>query len=99
MTRKRYSRQFKITVAEEALLPKYKNCEHLIAAKYELREDTVRRWMEIYEMHGRAGFSKNAKLSLKDEQLLEAQQRIDELEEEVEVLKKAAAFLAKLNRD
>ncbi len=99
MTSKRYSSQFKIDVAEEALLPEYENCEHLIAAKYELSESTVRRWMETYKQYGRAGFSGNAKLSPKDKQLLEAQQRIDELEEEVEILKKSTSFLEELNRD
>lgn len=99
MSHKRYSRNFKIEVAKEALRPEMKENEHLIAAKYEVRESTVLRWRSIYEKYGREGFNKTFQTKQREQELLDAQRQIDILEEQVEILKKTAVLIAKAKQE
>ena len=46
MTRNRYTRKFRIQVAKEALRPEYEGLEHVIAEKYDVRVNSIKRWKE-----------------------------------------------------
>lgn len=94
-----YSKSFKIEVAEEALKPEFEHAFHIVARKYGLRPSTVRNWRNIYRDHGPDGFSKSFKAQERYKTLSLKDKEIAELKEEIEILKKAAAFLAKVNRE
>ena len=101
MSRTNYSRQFRLKVAKEALLPENKNLEHVIADKYEIMPWTVVRWREHLAEVGeekafRIGFAKSDNKTDREKEL---EKENAELREEVEILKKAAAFLANVKRD
>ena len=101
MSRTNYSKQFKLMVAKEALLPENKNLEHVIADKYGIMPWTVIRWRNHLAEVGedkafRKGFTKSDKRTDREKEL---EKENAELREEVEVLKKAAAFLANVKRD
>lgn len=108
MSGKKYSKTFRTRVVREALKPEFEGKEFLVAEKYNLRPSTVWRWKDLYEQYGEMGLSNhieqfreaNSKLKSTDQQIQSAKDReIAELKEEVEILKKAAAFLAKMPRD
>jgi len=108
MTKKKMNKKFKLEVVNEALRPEFEGKEFLVAEKYELRESTVLKWKEKYLKYGdialSSGFNKIEKEGILDnknqKEIDKAKDRkIKELEEEIEILKKAAAFLANLDRD
>jgi transposase len=101
MSRTNYSKQFKLMVAKEALLPENKNLEHVIADKYGIMPWTVIRWRNHLAEVGedkafRKGFTKSDQRTDREKEL---EKENAELREEVEILKKAAAFLANVKRD
>ncbi|MGI6579284.1 MAG: transposase [Saccharofermentanales bacterium] len=105
MDHKKYSRLYKIQVAKEALSPGYDGMEYLLAEKYGVKTKTIIYWKNIYKEYGEQGFNRvrgnrrgltRYELEKENE---EASKRIAELEEEVQILKKAAAFLAKIDRE
>lgn len=95
-----YSKGFRIRVAKEAADPEMKGMEKHIADKYGLRESTVRRWKQIYEEYGEnvMGRSINS-IEKKTDREIKLEKENAELREELEILKKAAAFLAKVGRE
>lgn len=108
MGKKNYSPTFRKVVVNEALDPALKDKEYLIANKFGIQESTVIRWKENYEKYGEIALSKNFGKFMKtidknnptqEKILKQKDKKIKELEEEIEILKKAAAFLAKINRD
>ena len=101
MSKSNYSRAFRLMVAKEALLPENKNVEHVIAEKYGIMPWTVIRWREHLAEVGEAeafryGFSKWDRRTDREKKL---EKENAELREEIEILKKAAAFLASVKRD
>ena len=101
MSRTNYSREFRLMVAKEALLPENKDLEHVIADKYGIMPWTVIRWREHLAEVGEAeafryGFSKWDRRTDREKKL---EKENAALREEVEILKKAAAFLASVKRD
>ena len=103
-----YTKDFKLKVVKEAMDPAFEGKEYLIANKYSMRESTVIRWKKNYEQYGEVGLLDNFNKVLKNtgdnnkrhkEIVKEKDKKIKELEEEIEILKKAEAFLAKINRD
>ena len=101
MSRTNYSREFRLMVAREALLPENKDLEHVIADKYGIMPWTVIRWREHLAEVGEAeafryGFSKWDRRTDREKKL---EKENAELREEIEILKKAAAFLASVKRD
>lgn len=101
MSRTNYSREFRLMVAKEALLPENKDLEHVIADKYGIMPWTVIRWREHLAEVGEAeafryGFSKWDRRTDREKKL---EKENAELREEIEILKKAAAFLASVKRD
>ena len=101
MSRTKYNRTFRLMVAKEALLPENRDLEHVIAEKYGIMPWTVIRWREHLAEVGEAeafryGFSKGDRKTDREKKL---EKENAELREEVEILKKAAAFLASVKRD
>ena len=101
MSKEKYSRKFRIMVAKEALLPENRGLEHIIADKYGIMPWTVIRWREHLSDVGeteafRKGFAKRDGRTDREKEL---EKENAELREEVEILKKAAAFLANVKRD
>lgn len=104
--KKEYSKKFKLKVVREALKPELEDNLHLVANKYGVQQRTVFRWRKMYQEYGENAFSKGFSFTLadqvkqkKDEELAAKDKVIAELKEELEISKKAAAFLMKLNRD
>lgn len=95
-----YSKEFKMRVAKEATQPENKGLEHIIASKYGIKPGTVRRWSEHYLEYGESsfynGYSKSTTKSPREKQL---EKEVEDLRLEVEILKKAAAFLANVKRE
>lgn len=54
--KKKYSKELKIKVANEAALPEKKRCEHIIAEKYDIMPWTARKWSALYWSTERAPF-------------------------------------------
>ena len=101
MSGTKYDRTFRLMVAKEALLPENRDLEHVIAEKYGIMPWTVIRWREHLAEVGEAeafryGFSKGDRRTDREKKL---EKENAELREEVEILKKAAAFLASVKRD
>jgi len=103
MANKKYPREFKLRVAREANQPENENLEHVIATKYGIRVNTVMKWRLLYQQYGADAFSRRTpKLkpqSERSEREKELEKENAALREEVEILKKAAAFLADLRRE
>ena len=96
----RYSKEFRIQVAKEAAQPESRGLEHIIAEKYEIRPWPVVKWRDIYLQQGEIGLSKgNLSGHNKSKRELELEKENAELREEIQILKKAAAFLADLRRE
>lgn len=101
MARKHYPKSLKVQVAKEALLPENRNMEHVIAEKYGIMPWTVIKWKEHFlevgeERAFQKGYSKGPKKTSREREL---EKEVADLREEVEILKKAAAFLANVKRD
>lgn len=101
MARDNYSIDLRLQVAKEAVKPENKGMEHIIAEKYDIKPWTVIKWRDHYLDVGEAAafrpgvYGRNKKTNRERE--LERENA--ELREEVEILKKAAAFLANVKRD
>lgn len=94
-----YSKSFRIRVAREASDPEMKGMEKHIADKYGIREGTVRRWRQIYEEYGENALGRNINaIEKKTDREIKLEKENAELREELEILKKAAAFLVELSR-
>lgn len=87
-------------VAKEASHPENQGLEHIVAEKYGIQTHTVRRWRNEYMKYGedsfKNGFSRKPQISERERQL---EKENEALRMEVEILKKAAAFLANVKRD
>ena len=95
-----YTKSFRVKVAEEAVRPENKGLEHVIAKKYGVRPWTVTKWAQLYQQYGEDGLSKG-KLTgdRKSDRERQLEKENAALREEIEILKKAAAFLAKVGRE
>lgn len=100
MSQNKYSTEFRMRVAKEAVRSENQGLEHIIAEKYGIRPFTVKRWREEYLEFGedsfKNGFSRRSQKSKREIQL---EKEIEDLRMEVEILKKAAAFLANVKRE
>lgn len=95
-----YTKGFRIRVAKEAAYPEMKGMEKHIADKYGLKESTVRRWRQLYEEYGENALGRNiTAIKKKTDREIELEKENAELREELEILKKAAAFLANVGRE
>ena len=100
MAKNNYSKGFKIRVAKEALLPENEGLERVIVGKYGLLRATVRRWRDHYAEYGDKAFWKGyTKKDTRSPREIELEKEVKELQEEVKILKKAAAFLANVKHE
>ncbi|MGF6377087.1 transposase [Clostridiales Family XIII bacterium PM5-7] len=99
MERKMYSKEFKIAVAKEAMLPENERAVNVLADKYNVMPWTIERWKKLYQEEGAAAFSKDAWKKRESQRMKALEKENEALKEEVEILKKAAAFLASVKRD
>lgn len=100
MAGKKYTREFRLQVAREAVKPEYQGLEYVIAEKYGVQPWTIKRWKEHYQEHGEQAFHRGfTKPDKKTAREIELEKENDKLKEEVEILKKAAAFLANVKRE
>ena len=100
MAKNNYSKGFKIRVAKEALLPENEGLERVIAGKYGLYPSTVSRWRDHYAEYGDKAFWKGyTKKDTRSPREIELEKEVEELQEEVKILKKAAAFLANVKHE
>jgi len=95
----RYTKEFRVRVAKEAAQPEFKGMEHIIAEKYGIKPWTVAKWRDIYLEFGDEGLKKGAFGKKKTPREAALERENAELKEEIEILKKAAAFLADLRRE
>jgi len=91
--RKRYDAAFKKEIAK-AYLGGYRSAPSL-AAEMGLHVNTIYRWSEQFREDPENAFPGSGHMKPDDEELARAKRRVRELEEEVEILKKAAAYFAK----
>lgn len=100
MAQSKYSKEFKNKVAKEALLPENEGLERVIADKYGLLPATVRRWRDHYREYGDKAFWRGyTKKDTRSPREIELEKENEELREEVQILKKAAAFLANVKHE
>jgi len=91
----KYNKTLRVKVAKEASLPEMKGMEDHIARKYDIKPGTVRRWTAIYQQYGENALGKRiSSIDKKSDRELQLEKENAALKEEVEILKKAAAFLA-----
>ena len=95
MTNKReqYSKQFKIDAVKRVTEQGYKVSE--AARSLGIHEGILRRWKEQLPAEDRHAFPGNGKMNSEKEELIRLRQENKQLKMEKEILKKAAAFLAK----
>lgn len=99
MTRNKYQKELKLKVAKEAVLSENKGMEHIIAQKYDIMPWTVTRWKnEFLELGDEAFKKKNSKYA-KSIREVELEKENAKLRQEIEILKKAAAFLANVKHE
>ena len=93
-----YTSEFKVHVVMEALETSNIHDRVLVAQKYGISSNTLLGWMRRYEEYGEAGLTARTRSQAEREKRKELEKRVAELEEENEILKKAAAFLAEVGR-
>ena len=95
-----YTKSFRMRVVKEAVRPENQGMEHIIAKKYGIKPGTVERWKEIYLENGADSFKKGfSKKNTKTQHEIELEKQVADLEEEVKILKKAAAFQANVKHE
>jgi transposase len=90
--RKQYTREFKEEAVRQAMAGD--RPVNSVARELGLRPSVLRDWMRVVRGPGRPA---RAALTSQDEELRRLRKRVQELEEEREILGKAMAFFAKRN--
>ena len=91
--RKQYSKQFKIDAVKLVTEQGYQVSE--AARSLGIHEGILRRWKEQLTAEDTHAFLGNGKMNSEKEELIRLRQENKQLKMEKEILKKAAAFLAK----
>lgn len=90
--RKRYDRQFKIAAAQVVLSGEMRIVD--LAKELRIKDSTLRRWAQEYEEMGDAAFPGNGSPKInKDYEIVKLRKKVEELEQENELLKNFRAFL------
>jgi transposase len=87
-----YTKEFKMELVKKA--PQYRTYLEL-AKEYGIESHTLRKWCEQYRRYGEHAFDKDGPIMAELEDLKRLQKKIEDLEEENAILKKAMAFFAK----
>lgn len=69
-----------------------------VAKSLGLSRETLYRWIREYRENPRDAFPGNGKMTSQDEEIRQLRRKVAQLEEEREILKKAATFFAKESR-
>lgn len=93
MVRSIYTKEFKIKAIE--LLEQSNKPLRQVARELGVAENNLYNWRRIYRNNQEEAFPNQPHLTAKDLELRRLRARITELEEDREILKKAAAFFAK----
>jgi len=91
--RKRYDADFKRDIAKQYI--EGRRDATSLANELGLHVNTVYKWGEQYRADPENAFPGSGNMKPDEEELIKAKRRVRELEEEVEILKKAAAYFAK----
>jgi transposase len=92
MPRAQFNKEFKIQVVKQ-VLEEGKSATK-VGKELELSPNMVARWVKEYNLYGDAAFTGSGNpLQNKDFEILKLKKRIEELEQEKEILKKFQAFL------
>ena len=93
MTRKHYSKEFKL----QAVMLVLKQQHHpvaFVAKKLDIHENSLSRWIQEYEQHGERAFpGKGCRNFITQSQLKQLEKENKRLKEKLEVLKKFQVFL------
>jgi len=88
-----FDREFKVEVAKQ--VASGKRGARSMARELGVHENTIHKWVNQYTEDPQNAFPGCGHMKPEEEELKRAQRRIRELEEEVDILKKAAAYFAK----
>ena len=94
--RQRYDAEFKKEIAQVYL--DGRRSAPSLASELGVHVNTIYKWGEQYRIDPEHAFPGSGHMKPDEEELAKARRRIRELEEEVEILKKAAAYFAKHSR-
>ena len=92
-----YTREFKVQACELVLKDGVK--VKTVADKMCISNVMLYRWIDEYRTYGDAAFVGKGHLKPEEAKLKKLQKENEELRQQVEILKKAAAYFAKENRD
>lgn len=92
-----YTKEFKIKACELVLKDSIK--VKTVADKMGINHIMLYRWIDEYKTYGEAAFVGKGYLKSDDAKLKKLQKENEELKQEVEILKKAAAYFAKENKN
>lgn len=95
-TRKKYDKAFKEQTA--LLILSGERTVREMAEEIGVHYTTVRDWVQDYKCDGGNAFPGNGRLKPEDEEIRKLQPRLADLEKESAILKKAAAYFAKRNK-
>ena len=90
-----FSIEFKEEIVKRVLDPKEKKTMQQLAIEYGINPSTLRKWREQYLEYGVDGFIPRSRRNNQLKRTRELEKELEELREENEILKKAAAFFAK----
>jgi len=90
-----YSNEFKEELVKKMLDPKEKKSMRQLAIEYGIDSSALGRWRDQYLEYGVEGFNSRGRRTHEKNRTLELEKELEELREENEILKKAAAFFAK----
>ncbi|WP_368294176.1 transposase [Dehalobacter sp. TBBPA1] len=93
MSKKNFDSEFKREIAQVYL--EGRRTATSLAEELGLHVNTIYKWAEQFKTDPENSFPGSGNLKPEDAELKKAQRRIKELEEEVEILKKATAYFAK----
>ena len=96
MGKKNYDGQFKKEIVQA--YKEGKRSVGSLASELGVHENTVYKWIRLYEEDPANAFPGSGHMKPEEEELIRSKRRIKELEEELEILKKAAAYFAKNSR-
>jgi transposase len=94
--RQKYERDFKIEIAKQVVSGN--RSARSIASEIGVHENTIYKWVRQYSDDPEQAFPGTGHMKPEEEELHCAKRRIRELEEEVQILKKFAAYMAKNDR-
>lgn len=93
---RKYTKDLKIEVCKLIIEDNVKL--QVVADKFSLSQGMVYRWVDEYKLYGNDAFVGKGKLRPEDAKLKKLQQENDRLRQELEIIKKAAAYFAKANQ-